>query len=337
MVTMSDVAQVAGVSQTTVSHVLNKTRRIAPETERAVAAAIEATGYLNDGIAKSLRTGKTHSIGLAISAMSNPYFGEVVHSIEKHVTDLGYSLLLADTHDDPDRELRAVRDLLAHRPDGIILAPSADPQEALRQISRRKIPTILIDRVPEHLDPSQPVDAIGVENTEPTAELVRHLAERGHRRIAMVSGRPGLRTTLERVDGYLLGLRQAGIGVDETLIRDGHSEAEPARQAIKSLMALKSPPTALITGNNQMTIGAMAALRDLGLQVPDDIALVAFDDFPWADLFHPRLTVMAQPIEELGTLAAEMLFQRLQEPDLKPREIRLSPRLIVRDSGGTGI
>ncbi len=337
MVTMSDVAQVAGVSQSTVSHVVNKTRRIAPETERAVAAAIDATGYVNDGIAKSLRTGKTHSIGLAISAMSNPYFGEVVHSIEKHVTDLGYSLLLTDTHDDPDRELRAVRDLLAHRPDGIILAPSADPQEALRQISRRKIATILIDRVPEHLDPSQPVDAIGVENTEPTAELVQHLIGLGHRRIAMVSGRPGLRTTLERVDGYILGLQRAGLYVDETLIRNGHSEAEPARQAIKSLMALESPPTALITANNQMTIGAMAALRDLGLRVPDDIALVAFDDFPWADLFHPRLTVMAQPVEELGTLAAEMLFQRLHEPDLKPREVRLTPRLIVRDSGGTGI
>jgi LacI family transcriptional regulator len=337
MVTMSEVARVAGVSQTTVSHVVNKTRRIAPETEKAVTAAIEATGYVNDGIAKSLRTGKTHTICLAISAMSNPYFGEVVHSIEKHVTELGYSLVLADTHDDPRRELRAVRDLLAQRPAGIILAPSADPQEALRQISRRNIATVLIDRVPEHLDPTQPVDAIGVENTEPTAELVRHLTDRGHRRIAMISGLPGLRTTIERLDGYILGLQRAGIELDQDFIRDGHSEAEPAAQAIKALMALDSPPTALITANNQMTIGAMKALRELELRVPDDVALVAFDDFPWADLFDPRLTVMAQPIEELGTLAAQMLFQRIREPDLKPREVRLTPRLVVRDSGGKGI
>lgn len=337
MVTMSEVARVAGVSQSTVSHVVNKTRRIAPETEKAVTAAIEATGYVNDGIAKSLRTGKTHTIGLAISAMSNPYFGEVVHAIEKHLTELGYSLILADTHDEPERELRAVRDLLAQRPAGIIIAPSADPQEALHQISRRNIATVLIDRVPERLDPTQPIDAIGVENTEPTAELVNHLTERGHRRIAMICGRPGLRTTIERLDGYVLGMQRAGLELDQSLIRDGHSEADPAAAAIKALMRLDSPPTALITANNQMTIGAMKALRDLGLQVPRDLALVAFDDFPWADLFSPRLTVMVQPVEELGTLAAEMLFQRIQQPDLEPREVRLAPQLIVRDSGGTGI
>lgn len=335
MVTMSEVARVAGVSQSTVSHVVNKTRRIAPETEKAVKAAIEATGYVNDGIAKSLRTGKTNSIGLAISAMSNPYFGEVVHSIEKHLSDLGYSLVLADTHDDPERELRAVRDLLAQRPAGIILAPSADPHEALRQISRRGIATVLLDRVPEQLDPTQPIDAVGVENTEAMSQLVQHLAGRGHRRIALISGRSGLRTSIERTEGYLLGLERSGIQPDEDLIHDGHSEAGPAAQAIKELLALPSPPTALITANNQMTIGAMRGLRELGLRVPADIGLAAFDDFEWADLFDPRLTVMAQPVEELGTLAAEMLIQRLEQPELKPREVRLAPRLIVRDSGGS--
>jgi LacI family transcriptional regulator len=334
MVTMNDVARAAGVSTTTVSHVVNKTRRISPETERAVAAAIEATGYVNDGIAKSLRTGKTHTIGLAVSTMSNPHFGEVVRSIEKHLAAPGYSLLLTDTHDDPNRELRAVRDLLAHRPVGIILAPSAKPEEALRQISRRGIATILLDRVPEHLDPTQPMDAIGVANVEPTAQLVEHLAEHGHRRIAMISGPPGLRTTLERIDGYVLGLQRTGLASTKELLRSGYSETEPARQAITELLALKSPPTALITGNNHMTIATMRTLRDVGLRVPEDIALAAFDDFPWADLFHPRLTVMAQPIAEIGALATEMLFQRIQDPDLKPREARLSPWLIVRDSCG---
>jgi LacI family transcriptional regulator len=331
LVTMSDVAREAGVSATTVSHVLNKSRRISPETELAVQRAIEKTGYVNDGIAKSLRTGKTKTIGLAVSAMSNPYFGDVVHAIEKQVTSFGHSLLLADTHDDPEHEFRAVTDLLAHRPEGLLIAPSADPQRALAFIARRHIPTVLIDRV-YPAKPAWRFDAIGVENVEPTATLVAHLVSLGHSRIGMVTGQRGLQTTEERVQGFQLGHERHGLTVDPHYVQSGVSEDEPARAAIDALLGQRHPPTALVVGNNQMTIGSVRRLGERGVRVPEEMSIVSFDDFPWADLFHPRLTAMRQPVDQLGTLAVSMLFERLEQPDLDSRQLRLVPEFIQRDS-----
>lgn len=328
MVTMSDVARVAGVSATTVSHVVNKSRRIGPNTERAVLAAIESTGYLSDSVARSLRTGKTKAIGLAVSAISNPYFGDVVHSIEKQVTANGHSLLLADTHDDPSYELRAVIDLLAHRPDGILIAPSSDPHEALERIRKRRIPTVLIDRIyPGH--GGWLFDSIGVENVQPTANLVEHLADLGHVRIGMIAGKRGLQTTVERVTGFQLGLSRRGFTADDQAIAYG---ADDAGAAIDQLLALAEPPTALVIGNNQLTIDSMRRLIDRGFSVPDDISIVSFDDFPWADLFHPRLTAIRQPVEELGSIAVTMLFERMRDPEREARQVRLQPELIIRDS-----
>lgn len=329
MVTMSDVARVAGVSATTVSHVINKTRRIEPETERAVLAAIEQTGYLNDRVARSLRTGKTMTIGLAISAISNPYFADVVHAIERTVSANGHSLLLADTHDDPAHELRAVTDLLAHRPDGVLIAPSSDPQTALDRIASRRIPTVLIDRL-HPTTGSWPFDAIGVENVEPTAQLVEHLAGQGHRRIAMVAGKEGLQTTVERIEGFRLGMRRCGLPCDDADIAHG---AEDAGAAVDALLALPDPPTALVMGNNQATIDSLRRLAERGIRVPEDLALACFDDFPWADLFHPRLTAMRQPVDQLGSQAVTLLFERMRNPEMPSRQVRLQPELVVRDSG----
>jgi len=328
MVTMSDVARVAGVSATTVSHVINKTRRIEPETERAVLAAITQTGYLNDRVARSLRTGKTMTIGLAISAISNPYFADVVHAIERMVSANGHSLLLADTHDDPDYELRAVTDLLAHRPDGILIAPSSDPYVAMSRIASRRIPTVLIDRVHPEMGTWR-FDAVGVANTEPMATLVDHVAELGHTRFGMIAGKAGLQTTVERIEGYRLGLSRHGLGDQAENVVFG---AENAASAVDRLLALKDPPTALLMGNNQVTIDTMRRLSERKIRIPDDLSIACFDDFPWADLFHPRLTAIRQPVDLLGTTAVTMMFERMQNPDLEARQVRLQPELVVRDS-----
>lgn len=328
MVTMSDVARVAGVSATTVSHVVNKTRRIDPETERAVLAAIDEVGYVNDRVARSLRTGKTKTIGLAISAISNPYFGDVVHAIEKRVTANGHSLLLADTHDDPEYELRAVTHLLAHRPDGVLIAPSSDPHDSLSRIARRRIPTVLIDRVSPDIG-TWSFDAVGVENAGPTADLVEHLAALGHSRIGMVPGRPGLQTTVERVAGFREGLRRRGLDLDDRYV--GPGELGPG-DAVDALLALPAPPTAIIMGNNQATIEAVRRLSERGVVIPRDLSIASFDDFPWADLFHPRLTAIRQPVDELGERAVAMLFERMEDPDQPARTVRLAPTLIRRDS-----
>ena len=326
---MADVAQAAGVSTSTVSHVLNSTRKVSEPTERAVREAIKATGYTHDRIARSLATGRTRTIGLAMSAISNPYFAELAHAIEQEAADAGYSLLLADTHDDPERELRATRDLLSRRVDGVILAPSAEPAAALDLLRKRGIPVVLIDRfAPVELD------QIATENVASTARLVEHLTALGHVRIGMIAGLRGLATSEERIDGYRRGLESASLPFESELIGPGESDAEHACAAVHRLLELDRPPTALVVTNNRMTIGAMRALREASLSVPGDIALVAFDDFEWADLFHPRLTTIAQANTQIGEQSVTMLVSRLANPELAARRVQLEPRFVHRESCG---
>lgn len=333
MVTMNDVARVAKVSTTTVSHVINKSRKVNPETEKAVREAIEATGYAADGIARSLRTGRSHTIGLAMTAISNTYFGDVVRALERMVTNRGYSLILTDTHDTPERELRAIHDLLSHRVDGIVLAPSASPEAAYAHIARRKVPLVLIDRVPENLPPR--VDAVGVRNTEPIARMVEHLgAAHGHTRIAMLAPKHGIITTEERVAGFRLGLERIGLDPGEAPVEYAGESLEQTTAALARILELPSPPTALVLGNNLVTVAAIAALRKRGITPPHGMATVSFDGFPWADSFEPRLTTMSQPVEELGAVAAQLLFERIASPDLEARSLRVEPTFELRESCG---
>ena len=333
MVTMSDVARVAKVSTTTVSHVINKSRKVNPETEKAVREAIEATGYAADGIARSLRTGRSHTIGLAMTAISNTYFGDVVHALERAVTSRGYSLILTDTHDTPEQELRAIRDLLSHRVDGILLAPSASPEAAYAQLARRKGPLVLIDRVPEKLLPR--VDAVGVRNIEPIARMVEHLGvAHGHTRIAMLAPKQGILTTQERIAGFRLGLERIGLDPSEAPVEHAGESPEQTTAVLTRMLELPNPPTALVLGNNLVTVATILALRKRGITPPHGMATVSFDDFPWADSFEPRLTTMSQPVEELGAVAVRLLFERMATPDLETRSVRLEPTFELRESCG---
>ncbi len=314
MTTMADVALRAKVSVSTVSHVINGTRKVADATRADVLGAIQELGYTPNTIARSLATASTRSIGLAISAISNPYFTNLVHAIEAKLSELGYML----------------RGLHERRVDGMLIAPGAESrQHALRYLAAHDLPTVLVDRLAwDHFD------QVGSENEKPTADLVNHLVELGHKRIGMISGLHGLSTTDERIAGYRLGLANAGLAFEPGLLESGASEGDTAHAAVIRLWAGKRPPSALIVANNQMTIGAMRALRDLGLTVPTDVALVAFDDFEWSDLFHPRLTTMAQPVSLMGSEAVRLLLSRIEAPDLPPRTIRLSPTFMHRDSCG---
>jgi LacI family transcriptional regulator len=327
VITMADVAKAAGVSVTTVSHVVNKTRRVNPETIEAVQAAITAIGYIPDQVARSIRTGDTRTIGCAISAMSNPYFADVVHGVERAAARAGYSLLLTDTHDEPEGQTQAVATLLSRRVDAVILAPSHNPTPLIELVTQRNLPIVLIDRLFD-----AQVDQIGSENTEPTAQLVDHLASLGHRRIGMVAGREGVATTVERLEGFRSGMRRNKVRVSSNLIASG-ANLEAYNVALRFL-SMPKPPTALVIGNNRMTIGVMRAIRDAKLTVPDDVALVVFDDFEWADLFDPRLTAIAQATAEMGERAVEMILTRLAAPELEPRIERLPAVFVHRESCG---
>lgn len=328
MVTMDDVASRAGVSSSTVSHVLNGTRKVSPATVQAVQRAIQELGYAPNTLARSLARSSTSTIGVAISALSNHYFSETVHAIETECAKHGYMMLFVDTHDDPEQELRVVTALHHRRVDGILLAPS-NGSKALEYLRANEIPAVLVDRMM-----SEQFDQIGVDNASPTQALIAHLIAHGHRRIGFIAGREGFSTTDERVAGYRAALQAAGLGFDPQLVVNGGSDTAPARGATAQLLALPAPPTAIMAGNNLMTLGAMHALRDAHIDVPQQMALVGFDDFDWADFFVPRLTLIAQPVQPLGARAVHMLLQRMAAPDAPPQSVRLAPTLQVRNSCG---
>ncbi len=329
MVTMAEVARRAGVSITTVSHVLNETRAVSPHSREAVLLAVRDTGYVPNSLARALRTSRTHTVGLAMPAISNPYQGVLLRSLQAEAELHGYRLLITDTHDDPKHEDRAVRDLCERQVDGVLLAPSARPAAPLRYLAERGVPVTLIDRLVDG-----PYDKAGTENVVSTAELTRHLAGHGHDRIGMVAGLPGLATTTERLQGYRQGLADAGLREEACLVVAGSSDDVHAHAAVIGLFTSPTPPTALVVGNNHMMIGAVRALRELGLDAPRDVALVGFDDFEWADLFSPRLTTMVQADADIGREAVGLLLSRIADPTLPPRAVRLAPALVRRDSCG---
>ncbi|MDL5158455.1 LacI family DNA-binding transcriptional regulator [Actinomycetospora termitidis] len=330
---MADVARRAGVSTATVSHVLNNTRAVSADTRAAVMAAVEETAYTPNTVARSLATNRTTTLGLVLSAISNPYFGELLSSAESAAAGAGYTLLLVDPHEDPEYERTVVARLHHHRVDGVVLAPSAEPTAALEYLARHEVPTVLLDRlVPDGLAAS--LDQVGSENHDATGTLTRHLVDHGHTRIALVAGLSGLTTTEERCAGFGRALDDAGVPRDPALEVSGESATEPARAAMTKLLALPEPPTAVVVGNNSMTIGVIAALRDAGARVPDDVAVVAFDDFAWADLFSPRLTVMAQPFDRIAAEAVRLLLRRRAQPDAPLEVLRLPPSFVVRESCG---
>ena len=337
MPTMADVARSAGVSVATVSHVLNGTRPVLPHTRQAVLDAVEELGYTPNGLARSLVTSRTRSIGLAVSAISNPYFTEILQGVESCALEHGYSLLLADPHDDPEHERTVVQLLHERRVDGVIVAPSAQPDALVAYLTRHRLPAVFLDRLlPEGAggQDAPAFDQICADGTQPTARLVGHLASLGHRRIGLVAGLPGWSTTAERLAGYRRGLAAAGLACDERLVVHGDSSAGGAERATGELLSRAAPPTALVTANNAMTIGALRALRERGLSVPADMALCCFDDFDWAGLFTPGLTAIAQPGRELGAGAVRLLLDRLDAPDRPARTVRLPCSFVHRTSCG---
>ncbi len=330
MVKMEDVARLAKVSTSTVSHVLNGTRKVSAQTVQAVEQAVQMLGYIPNTLARSLARSRTNTIGVAISALSNHYFSETVHAIETECAKHGIMMLFVDTHDDPEQELRVVKALHHRRVDGILLAPSMDPQQmALTYLKKTAIPTGLVDRLA-----ARGFDQVGVENRESTQALIAHLIGHGHQRIGMVAGAAGFSTTEERIDGYRAALNEAGLPFDEALLVNGASLSETARVATHQLLALKEPPTAIMAGNNLMTIGVMHALREARIAVPEQMALVGFDDFDWADFFLPRLSVIAQPVTELGARAVALLLECIDNPEGPRQTVRLPPTLRIRNSCG---
>jgi LacI family transcriptional regulator len=328
MATIVDVARLAGVSTSTVSHVVNGTRHVEPTTRERVEAAIQATGYKQDALARAMKRSQSDSIGLIVSDPGEPAFAEMVRGVERAAAALGLTLLLANSAEDPQRELKAAEVLLARRVDGLILARSSgSTDDVLVEIERQGTPLVLIDRIFD-----LPLDQVGVKNAEAMKELVAHLAGHGHRTFGLVGGDLQVPTLRERYEGFVTGLRAEDLEVDEDLVVLGDVEVEKAYEHTRAVLNRPDRPTALIASGTILAAGALRAIEEAGLRLPDDLSFATFDGFDYADLFEPALTTVRQPAFDVGTRALQLLTERIANPKTKPRTIRLDPRVEYRRS-----
>jgi DNA-binding LacI/PurR family transcriptional regulator len=326
--TVKDVARHAKVSTATVSRVINKKTNVRPEIRTKVEQAIELLGYQPSRTAQRLRARRGFVIGVIVSDIQNPFFTAVVRGAEDVAYQHGYSLILCNTDEDPDKEHLYLDVMRAEAVAGVILAPTTEESEGVRKLVRGGIPVVVIDR--QVKDDS--VDSVYVDSVQGTMELMSHLLNLGHRRIGLITGPTTISTMRERHDGYVQALQQQGLPVCPELIQFGPLRASGGYACTQELLRLDLRPTAILAANNQLAFGALRAIQDAKLRIPEDISLVGFSDMPWFVSFRPPLTVLSQPDYELGQRATEMLVDRLNHPDKPATHVRLNVNLLVRAS-----
>ena len=330
MTTIREVANRAGVSYTTVSHVINNTRFVSNETRDRVLAAMRDLNYRPNALAQSLRSGKTHTLGLILPDSSNPFFAEVARSIEDAAFQLGYSVILCNTEGEGHRELLYVDVLSKKQVDGIIFVATGDQGDSLDFLQRQALPVLVVDRdLPEiH------ADAVLTDNRQGGCQATGHLIELGHRRIGCISGPSHLTPSADRTIGYRKAMEDAGLHAPEELILRGDFHPESGRVATAALLALPEPPTAIFACNDLMALGALRAAAEAGFRVPEDLSIVGFDDIELASYTTPPLTTIAQPKVDIGHRAAQLLVERIAEKNSPHCREVLPTALIMRESTG---
>ncbi len=328
MTTIRDVAARAGVSLTTVSHVINNTRFVSDETKARIVEAMHELQYRPNVLARSLRSGKTYTIGLIMPDSENPFFSAVGREVEAKAFELGYSVILCNTERDAERQSFYVEVLRNKQVDGVIIIPTGDEISGISFLIEQSIPVVVIDR----WLPDLSIDAVLTDNHLGGYQATKHLIDLGHRRIACIGAPAALTPAGDRLSGYRKALKESGIEEDPDLVLLGDYHAKSGSEAMTRLLALASPPTAVFAGNDLMAIGAMRAVLDAGLSVPQDVAVVGFDAIELARYTNPTLTTIAQPVGDIGSQAAALLIERIDDKTRAPRRPVLSTRLIVRQS-----
>ena len=330
MATIKDVARRAGVSIGSVSAVINDKAVTSPALRERVLEAIGELGYTPHAGARSLKMGRTRSIGLLVPDIINPHFAALASAVEKASERSGYTLSFGNTLGDVGKEARNLELYRRQRVDGLILDLVGTTPDYIRTVRKAiNVPTVLIDRRPEGL----PFDSVLLNNRGAGRLVTDYLVRSGHRRIAILIGQLDYSTAVDRLQGYLDILEENGIPRDDRLILQGLFDIEPAHQAVSDMLSSGVRPTAIFCINNQMTIGAMQALSEQGFRCPQDISVAGVDDLPTAAAFSPRLTVAIQPTREIGEQAVALLLARLNgTAPPEPVHIVCEPRLIVRDS-----
>jgi LacI family transcriptional regulator len=331
-VTIRDVARHVGVSPMTVSRVINDSALVSPETRRRVESAISELGYVPSRLARGLSAQRTGTLAVIVPDVANPFFTLIVRGAEDVARRAGYRVILCDTRADLGVEREVIEEMIAHRVEGILIAPVSDrSREHLRRLARFAVPFVLVDRTVPGVD----ADAVLGDSAEGGRRLVEHLVSLGHRRIGLIVENDEVSTARDRRRGYEAALRTAGLPLDPALVVEAAVDPDGGYEGMRRLLALDERPTGVFTVNNLVGLGAIEAVRAAGLEVPDDIALVCFDDIEYASRLYPFLTVMEQPAETFGTLSAQLLLERIERraPE-RTRVVVLPAEFVVRRSCG---
>lgn len=331
MSTIADVAKRAGVSKMTVSRVINNSGYISQDTRSRVEEAIAELGYIPNALARSLRFKQTQTIALIVTDITNPFFTTIARGVEDTASELGFSVIFCNTDESPEEEQEYIRVLMQKQIDGLLLVPARSRRDSVALLQDKTIPLVLLDRQL----PGQSIDSVRCDSELGAYRLVRHLLDLGHRRIAMLSGPADVTTAADRVAGWQRALREAGLDAPAGLLEYGTYSVESGYAMARRALEASPRPTAFFTANNFIAVGAVRALVERGLRVPEDVSFVTFDDLPPTMVIDPFFTSAMQPAYEMGRQATLLLLDRLEGkgPD-GPQETILPPEFVFRRSSG---
>jgi len=328
MATMKQVAERAGVSTSTVSHVINNTRAVSDDVRKRVLAVIEEMRYIPSAVARSLRNDKTYAIGVSVPDNTHPRFAELLRGIEDAAFAVGYNIMPCNGHGEAQRQAAHLRGLIEKRIDGLVLVGGSTRDQLAPLLASQSLPIVLAD----HEVPGVDADFIGLDHEAAGYAATRHLIELGHRRIACLAGPERQPAGQERLAGFKRALREAGIEPNAAYFVHGEADCQGGYDAARRLLALPVRPSALFACNDLMALGALCAAQEEGLDLPAQLSVIGCDDLGAAAFAVPRLSTVAQPAYEMGRQAAELLFRRIRGEGGTRRRERLPGQLVVRQS-----
>jgi LacI family transcriptional regulator len=327
-VTIIDVAREAGVSYATVSRVINNKAHVKPEKRDAVLGAMSRLGYVVNQQARSLAGGRSRVIGLLVQNLGSSWMGAIVRGIDEELSAAEYDLMLYTTHRISIRETTYVATLTRGMADGLLLVLPRDPASYLESLRHQQFPFVLIDH--QGIDDSGPL--VGVTNWEGAHGAMRYLLELGHQRIGFITGNLDMASARDRLAGYYAALSEHGLPNDPALVIQGDFSRKSGFLGAQALLGFVERPTAIFASNDESAFGVMEAARDYHFQIPRDLSVVGFDDIAESATVHPPLTTVRQPLEQMGRIAARMLLQAIDDPNLPPERVTLATELIIRQS-----
>lgn len=331
-INIRDVARKAGVSTATVSRVLRDFPGIRDKTRKKVLKAVTELNYEINAVARSLRQKKTNSIGIIVGNVLSQFYSVIAKSVEDTANKFGYHTILCNGDENSQKELEYLKVLKSNRVDGIILTPTGKNSEYVQHLINSRTKVVLLDRLIEGVD----CDAVLVNNANGAYKAVKHLIDQGYRKIGIVNGYLDRTTGAERLKGYLKAIEEGGIDRDGSLIKIGNFKKESGKKLTKELLEQSNRPEAIFTTNIDMSMGALIAIKEMRLAIPDDIGIVCFDDSDWALISEPSITVIRQPVYQLGSTAAELLIKKIEDnkddSDHRPTVVTLNTELIIRNS-----